>query len=57
MKIIALMVAAVGLAFGVTSHAFAVDRTLSGDAVFAQEDCADGETWNEETQACEKSEG
>jgi hypothetical protein len=25
----------------------------AGKTVYAQEDCAEGETWNEETQKCE----
>ncbi|MGI9465001.1 MAG: hypothetical protein ACR2OM_13725 [Aestuariivirgaceae bacterium] len=28
----------------------------AGDKLYAQEDCAEGETWNEETQKCDKPE-
>ncbi|MDH3740006.1 MAG: hypothetical protein OER56_00275 [Hyphomicrobiales bacterium] len=33
---------------------YTVAPLLAGSKVFAQEDCADGETWNETTGMCEK---
>lgn len=44
--------AAFGLA-GALSYAGA--PALAGAKVFAQEDCAEGETWNADTGKCEKT--
>ncbi len=48
--IAALAAFAVVGAFGYTAA-----PALAGSKVFAQEDCAEGETWNEATGKCEKS--
>lgn len=58
MKKLTLMLALSGFAFGASTGAIAgiASPTASG-AVFAQEDCKEGEKWNEETKACEAAAG
>ena len=58
MKKLTLMLSLLGLAFAGTIGAFASvsgERSVSNGVVFAQEDCKDGEKWNEDTQKCEPS--
>lgn len=50
-----LVVSVFALSFG--SLATITGGTGPSVTVSAQEDCKDGETWNEEKQACEKAEG
>jgi len=61
MSRIATLLTLFGLAFGATS--VAVAYTPLGEAVapkataiYAQEDCKEGEKWNEEMNKCEKEE-
>lgn len=59
MKKLTLMLALSGFAFGASTGAIAgiaSHQTTSG-VVFAQEDCKEGEKWNEETKACEAASG
>ncbi len=56
MKKLCTVLAAFGFAIAASVGAFAGtfgDRTSSTGVLFAQEDCKDGEKWNEETQKCE----
>ena len=41
------------LAGGIGYTTIMTPPAQAGDPVYAQEDCAEGETWNEETQKCE----
>ncbi len=61
MSRLAILLTVFGLAFGATS--VAVAYTPLGDAVspksavvFGQDECKEGETWNEESKQCEKEE-
>ncbi|MEM8686528.1 MAG: hypothetical protein AAGF81_04310 [Pseudomonadota bacterium] len=49
MKKVLLLAAAAGLAFAVPASAY------TNQIVYGQEDCKEGEKWNEETQKCEAS--
>ncbi len=55
MKKLMLAFAVAAFSFGAGSAAFAVAPMGPGasGAVFAQEDCKEGETWNDETKKCE----
>ena len=51
-----LSVIAALAAFGLAGTlGYTAAPALAGSKVFAQEDCAEGETWNEATGQCEKS--
>ncbi len=50
-KKLLFLVTALGFAFATPATAANTDRV-----VFGQEDCKEGEKWNEETQKCEKGE-
>ncbi len=49
MKKVLMLAAAAGLAFAVPASAY------TNSIVYGQEDCKEGEKWNEETQKCEAS--
>lgn len=51
-----LSVIAALAAFGLAGTlGYAAVPALAGSPVYAQEDCADGETWNADTGQCEKT--
>ena len=50
MKKLLLLAAAAGLAFATPVSAY-----TQKNVVYGQEDCKEGEKWNEETQKCEVS--
>lgn len=50
-----LIVSVFAMSFG--SLATITGATSQSSVVYGQDDCKDGETWNEEKQACEKAEG
>lgn len=52
-SVLTLTVALFAWSFG--SFAYMTSGVTSPDVVYGQEDCKDGETWNEEKQACEAS--
>ena len=55
MSRIAALLAMLGLAAGATGVAVAYYPIADKNTVIhAQEDCVEGETWNEDTEKCEK---
>ena len=59
MKVLALVatLTATLFAWSFGSFAYIAGGPTQSEAIYAQEDCKDGETWNEETQKCDKAEG
>ena len=57
MKKLIALAATAGFAAGLSSPVFAAmplhNGFMASHAIFAKEDCKDGEKWNEETQKCE----
>jgi len=61
MRTLTLALSLAGIALGATTGAFAAVTSNSpvsaSNIVLAQEDCKDGEKWNDETKKCEADAG
>jgi len=60
MRTLTLVLSLAGFALGAASGAFAAvtsNHVSASGIVYAQEDCKDGEKWNDETKKCEADAG